>query len=61
MDRMLKGLLAELMFGNTGVAIPTYVRSDNSDAVYQVELVNTVANEKRLDGLLESNRGTRAK
>ena len=29
MARMLKGLLAELLFGNIGVAIPTYVRNDN--------------------------------
>ena len=40
-----QGLLAELIFGNMGVAIPTYVRNDNSDAAYQVGSVNTVTNE----------------
>ena len=30
MARMLKGLLAELLIGNIGVEIPTYVRNDNS-------------------------------
>ena len=43
--RMSKGLLSELMFGTMGVAIPTYVRNDNSDTVYQVEPSNTVTNE----------------
>ena len=33
MARMLKGQLAELVFGNMGAGIPAYVRSDNSDAV----------------------------
>ena len=51
MAMTLKGLLDGLMFGNMGVGIPTYVRSDNSDAAYQVDSVNTVTNEKRLMGL----------
>ena len=29
MARMLKGLSADLLFGNIGVAIPTYVRNGN--------------------------------
>ena len=52
MAMMLKGLLAELMFANVGVEIPTYVRNDNSDAVYQVDSINTAGNEKRVNGFL---------
>ena len=37
MARMLKGRLSELTFGNMGLAIPTYARNDNSDALYQVD------------------------
>ena len=54
--RMLEGLLAELMFGGVGVEIPTYVRSGNSDASYQVDSANTATNEKRPNGFLGSNR-----
>ena len=54
---MLKGLVAELLFGNIGVEIPTYVRSDNSTVAYQVDPANAVTSEKRLAGFLESNRG----
>ena len=36
-----------------GAARETYVRNDNSDALYQVGPVNTVANEKRLNGFPE--------
>ena len=43
------------MFGNMGAEIPTYARSDNSDALYQVDAVNTMTNEKRVTGFLESN------
>ena len=50
MDRMLKCLLAELMFANMSVEIPTYVRNDNSDGAYQVDSVNTATGEKRLNG-----------
>ena len=46
MARMSKGMLAELTFGNTGVEIPTYVRNDNSDALYPVDSVNTATNAK---------------
>ena len=42
---MLKGLLEELIFGNMGSAIPTYVRNDNPDAEYQVDSSNTETNE----------------
>ena len=31
------------------------MRNDNSDAVYQVDSVNTATNEKRPDGFLEIN------
>ena len=56
MARRLEGLLAELLFGNIGAGIPTYVRNDNSAVAYQVDSSNTVANEKRLNGFLDSNR-----
>ena len=56
MARMLKFLLDELTSGNIGAEIPTYVRNDNSDAAYRVDSANTVTNEKRLTGVLESNR-----
>ena len=42
MARMLRGILAELRFGNMGAEIPTYVRYDNSDAVSQAGSVNTM-------------------
>ena len=53
---MLKGMLSELWFGDTGVAIPTHVRNDNSTLVYQIGPVRKVAKAKRLDCCLESNR-----
>ena len=56
MVRVLKGLLAELMYGNMGAEIPTYVRSDNSDAVYRVDSVNAATSAKRLNGFLQSSR-----
>ena len=56
MARMSKSLLAGLMFWNIGMEIPTYVRGDNSDALYQVDSVNTATNEKRLNGFIERNR-----
>ena len=56
--RILEGMLSELTFGDTAVSIPTYGRRNaNSDASYQVDSVNTVTNEKRLNGFSESNRG----
>ena len=61
MARMSKGLLEELAFGGIDVEIPTYVRNDYSDAAYQVDSANTAIGEKRMDGLLESKRGTREK
>ena len=45
------------MFKNMGLEIPTYVRSDNSDAVHRVDSVSAVTNAKRSDGFLESNMG----
>ena len=36
--------------------IPTYVRNDNSDAVYQVDSSNTVTSGKRLNAFLDNNR-----
>ena len=56
MARMLKGLSSELLRGNLGVEIPTYVRNDNSTAAYQVDSADTVTNGKRLNGFLDSNR-----
>ena len=38
------------------MGIPTYVRIDNSDALYQVDTVYTMNGEKRLNVFLESNR-----
>ena len=55
MARMLQCLLDELTFGNMGAGMPKYVRNDNSDAVYQVDSLNTATNEKRLNVLLERN------
>ena len=52
---MLNVMLSELMSWNMDVEIPTYVRCDNSDAVYQVGSANTAASEKLLKGFLESN------
>ena len=49
-------MLDELLFANIGVEIPTYVRNDNSTAVYQVDSPNTVTNGERLNGFCESNR-----
>ena len=56
MARMLKGLLAELLFGGIDVEIQTYVGNDYSDDAYQVDSANTAAGEKRPNALLESNR-----
>ena len=49
-------MLAELLFGNVGCSINTYVRNDNSDAAFHMDSVNIAANGKRLNGFLESNR-----
>ena len=54
--RMLNGILEELLYGNIGVRMPTYVRNDNSAVAYQVDSANTATNEKRINGFLESNR-----
>ena len=45
MARMLKGLLAELLFGKMGVVIPTYVRNGNPAVVYHVGSANKVTDE----------------
>ena len=55
--RMLKDLLAELLFGNMGSGTPTYVRNDNSTVAYQADSANTVTNEKRINNFSESSRG----
>ena len=57
MARALKGLMGEILFGDTGAKIPTYVRNGNSAVVYQVDSANTVTNGKRLNNFLGSNRG----
>ena len=56
MAMMLNGFPAELLFGNIGAEIPTYVGNDNFAVVYQVDSANTVTNEKRLRNFSESNR-----
>ena len=56
MARMLKGLLSELLFGNVGMEIPTYVRNDNSTVLHQVDSPSTVTDEKRLNDFPGSNR-----
>ena len=56
MVRALNGLLSELFFGNLRLEIPTYVHNDNSSVVYQVNAENIVANAKRVNGFLASNR-----
>ena len=53
---MLKGLLAELFFGDIDIEIPTYVRNDYSDDAYQVDSANTSTSEKRTNGILERDR-----
>ena len=54
---ILKGLLAELIFGNIGVEILTYVRNDNLKILQQVGSIKSVSEKKRLSGFFESNRG----
>ena len=54
MARMLKFRLAELLFGDIGVEIPTYVRNDNSTASYQVDSPNTVTRENALMAFWEA-------
>ena len=44
-------MFRNMVGGNTNLR-----RNDSSDAVYQVDSVNTAANEKRLHGLLCRNR-----
>ena len=56
MFRALEGLLSELFLGNLRLEIPTYVRNDNSTVSYQVNASNIVANAKRVNGFLASNR-----
>ena len=48
--------ISRIIIWDIGVAIPTYVRNDNSTVAYQVDSVSTVTNGKRLNGLVESNR-----
>ena len=57
MATMSNGHLAELIFGNMGPEIPTYVRNDNSDAAYRADTANILNNEKRLNVFLEINGG----
>ena len=46
MARALGGLMDEILFGNIGIKIPTYVRNGNSTVVYQVGSASTVTNAK---------------
>ena len=59
MEGMLNGVLSEILFGNIGAGIPSYVRNDNADAACQLDSANTVDNEKRINSFVESNRGSR--
>ena len=59
MAMMLKGLLSDLLFGNIGVEIPTYVRNDNCTLLYHVESAKSVSSGKRPNVFLETNRGVR--
>ena len=43
--RFVKEMSSELHFGNVGCSISTYVRNDNSEAVYHMESMNTATNE----------------
>ena len=40
--RFPKEMLAGFLFGNAGCSVNTYVRNDNSDAVYHMGSMNTV-------------------
>ena len=51
----LKGILAELLFGNIGVEILTYVRNDNLQMLQQVGSVKS-ASGGRYEWFFESNR-----
>ena len=42
--RLIKEMLAELLIGNVGCSINTYVGNDNPDAVYHTGSMNTVTN-----------------
>ena len=46
--RILNLLISQLILGNIGGGIPTYVRNDRSDSAYQVDSANTVTNGKRI-------------
>ena len=50
MARALKDLLSELLLGDIGGEIPTYLRSDKSETSYRADSVYTVTNVKRLNG-----------
>ena len=54
--RFLKSMLGELFTGSGNVDIETRVRSDNSSVVENAQPTNTVTKNRRLNGLLESNR-----
>ena len=56
-SRCLKITLSGLSFGNGNIATETRIRNDNSGVVEHAHSINSVANERRLGGFLESNRG----
>ena len=57
MEGVLKEILPELLVGDTGLAIQTYVLNDNADALRRADSANSVTIEKRIGGLLERNWG----
>ena len=54
--RFLNSLISELLFCNESLYIPTHVRNDNEDALYQSRSNNTSNDEERLIRFLESSR-----
>ena len=50
-----KRTLSELLFGNEKVEIETRIRNDNASVVERVRPINSLDNERRSNGMLESN------
>ena len=56
--RFQKSLAAELLMGNEGLRAETIVRNDNSSVVENAHSAKSVTGDRRLNSLLESNRGS---
>ena len=54
--RFLQGTLAVLHSGNTNIDIGARIQNDNSIVVAHVLPINSASQERRPNGLLESNR-----